>query len=149
MGYSVNDTRTSDEIPMEEKKRVLNESLDMILQEAADLGILDILMEEEETYKAGDFLDEAVQYSKTGSMSRTKEGWKNWYGTMAALAYARAAKDPAYAKLVKYSRLRKKYIALLKKKYNAKANVVARKKLKGAKAASISSIAKKAQSKKK
>lgn len=150
MGYSVNDMRTPDEISMEEKKRVLHESLDMLIQEAADLGILDILMEEENSYSANDFLDEAVQFSqKGGMMTRTKEGWRNWYKSRAAIAYARAAKSPDYDKLVKYSRLRKKYITLINKKYSAKATAVARQKLKGAKATSISALAKKSQDRKK
>lgn len=146
MGYDVNDTRLPEDISMEEKKKVLNESLDAILEEAAELGILESLMEEDQSYDTTDLdmLDEAVQFSqKGGTMTRTKQGWMNWYQSRAAIAYARAAKAPEYAKLVKYSRLRKKYIALINRKFKAKANMVARKKLRGAKAASISSLAKK------
>ena len=50
MGYDVNDTRLPEEVSMEEKKRVLNESLDAILMEAAEMGILDELMEADQSY---------------------------------------------------------------------------------------------------
>lgn len=105
------------------------EAMELVLEEGTNLGILT----EDSTSEFNSYdpstLSEAT-FTKQSTVKLSKEGRKNWLASRSAIAMARAKKDPLYAKLVKYTKLRRQTLAMIKKKYNSIATRTARQAIK-------------------
>jgi hypothetical protein len=112
------------------EQHILQEDFDTIVEWLRESGYT---AENPDTY---DIYSEAA-YSTNKMAGRTrvmsKDQYFNLTKSMAALSAARSKNDADYQKLVKVSRLRKKLIAKLNKKYNSVAKKTAKAALKSAK----------------